>query len=113
VGLIDYHEQHRYAYELLGLRETIADEIGSAARGNSQRAQTAYLDQIGEVFDNVKHSLSKNARLVVIVHDRKNLYPDLAKRLGFKVEVEIHRHVDRRTGRRASDFFESVFVWKT
>ena len=112
VGLIDYHEQHRYAYELLGLKENIADEIGSAARGNSQRAQTAYLDQIGEVFENVKRSLAKKAHLVVIVHDRKSLYLDLAKRLGFKVEAAIHRHVDRRTGRRASDFSESVFVWR-
>ena len=112
MGLIDYHEQHRYAYELLGLKENIADEIGSAARGNSQRAQTAYLDQIGEVFENVKRSLAKKAHLVVIVHDRKSLYPDLAKRLGFKVEAAIHRHVDRRIGRSASDFSESVFVWR-
>ena len=112
VGLIDYHQQHRYAYELLGLEMNAKDEIGSAALGNSQRAQQAYLDQIGEVFANVKKSLTKNARLVVVVHDRKNLYPQLAKSLGFKVEAEIHRHVDRRTGRRATDFFESVFVWK-
>ena len=45
----------------------------------------------------------------MIVHDRKNLYPELARRLGFKVEAEIHRHVDRRTGRRATDFFEPTF----
>ncbi|MBI4199156.1 MAG: class I SAM-dependent methyltransferase [Chloroflexi bacterium] len=112
VGLIDYHEQHRYAYELLSLRQNSQAEIGSAAFGNSRKAQQTYLDQIGEVFANIKRSLTRNARLVVIVHDRKNLYPGLAKRLGFKEEVAIHRHVDRRTGRRASDFFESVFVWK-
>ena len=112
VGLIDYHQQHRYAYELLGLEMNVKDEIGSAALGNSQRAQQAYLNQIGEVFANLKRSLTRNARLVVVVHDRKNLYPQLAERLGFRVEAEMHRHVDRRTGRRASDFFESVYVWK-
>ena len=35
VGLIDYHQQHRYAYELLGLEWNVDDEIGSAALGNS------------------------------------------------------------------------------
>ena len=39
VGLIDYHEQHRYAYELLGLEWKASEEIGPAARGNSNRAQ--------------------------------------------------------------------------
>ncbi len=111
VGLIDYHEQHRYAYELLGLAQHTEAEIGSAARGNSQKAQKSYLDQIEEVFDNVKRSLSKGAHIVVVVHDRRTLYPEIAKRLGFKTETEIHRSVDRRTGRRSSEFYESVFVW--
>ena len=35
-GLIDYHEQHRYAYELLGLDDRREREIGAAARGTSQ-----------------------------------------------------------------------------
>jgi hypothetical protein len=25
----------------------------------------------------------------------------------------LHRHVNRRTGRRSGEFFESVFVWRT
>ena len=36
VGLIDYHEQHRYAYELLGLDWNAEHEIGPAARGKFQ-----------------------------------------------------------------------------
>ena len=35
-GLIDYHEQHRYAYELLGLDDRRERELGAAARGNEQ-----------------------------------------------------------------------------
>ena len=31
-GLIDYHEQHRYAYELLGLDDRRELELGAAAR---------------------------------------------------------------------------------
>ena len=33
-GLIDYHEQHRYAYELLGLDDRRELEVGAAAAGN-------------------------------------------------------------------------------
>ena len=36
-GLIDYHEQHRYAYELLGLDDLREREIGAAASGTSKR----------------------------------------------------------------------------
>ena len=35
LGLIDYHEQHRYAYELLGLPWHADKEIGSASNGKS------------------------------------------------------------------------------
>jgi hypothetical protein len=105
IGLIDYHEQHRYAYELLGLNWNASKEIGPASVGNSVAAQKTYLDQIEQVFANLKQHLKKNTRLVVVVHDRKNLYQELSKRLGFRTEAELHRHVNRRTGRRAGDFF--------
>ena len=112
VGLIDYHEQHRYAYELLGLNWNEESEIGSAKRGASQTAQRTYQENIEQVFRNVKQHLKPDARLIVIVHDRRDLYHEIAERLDFEVEVELHRHVNRRTGRRAGDFFESVFVWR-
>ncbi len=41
-GLIDYHEQHRYAYELLGLDDRRELEVGAAAAGNSRAALAAY-----------------------------------------------------------------------
>ena len=112
VGLIDYHEQHRYAYDLLTLPENTEAEIGSARRGSSTKAQTAYVEQIEAVFRNVQQSLSPNGHMVVVAHDRKNLYPEIARHLNLEVVTEIHRHVNRRTGRRAGDFFESVFVWR-
>ena len=112
VGLIDYHEQHRYAYELLGLNWNEELEIGRAKKGTSQTAQQSYVDNIEMVFRNVKKYLKEDSRLVVIVHDRRDLYQDIAKRLDFEVETELRRHVNRRTGRRAGEFFESVFVWR-
>lgn len=113
VGLIDYHEQHRYAYELLGLNWNEDSEIGAAKRGTSQSAQTAYRENIEQVFLNVRRALNRDARMVVVVHDRRNLYLDIARNLGFRIETELHRHVNRRTGRRSGEFYESVFVWRS
>lgn len=112
VGLIDYHEQHRYAYELLDIVWQADQEIGRASKGNSLRARVEYMTQIKEVFANVGQYMTKDARMVVVVHDRRQLYPGLAEELGFEVEAELQRLVDRRTGRRSSEFFESVFVWR-
>ena len=112
VGLIDYHQQHSYAYELLGLRWNEEAEIGRARRGTSQAAQQDYIANIAKVFGNVKQYLQPGCRLVVVVHDRRDLYRQIAERLNFEVETELRRHVNRRTGRRAGEFFESIFVWR-
>ena len=112
VGLIDYHEQHRYAYELLGMTWNEDSEIGAAKRGTSQSAKALYQASIEQVFRNVSRNLNRGARMVVVVHDRRNLYRKIASNLGFEVETELHRLVDRRTGRRSGEFYESVFVWR-
>src|SRR5213078_4448971 len=49
-GLIDYHEQHRYAYELLGLDECRQLEVGAGAAGTSRAALEAYSDGIVATF---------------------------------------------------------------
>ena len=48
-GLIDYHEQHRYAYELLGLDDRRDRELGAAALGTSRRAIEDYVAGIARV----------------------------------------------------------------
>ena len=112
VGLIDYHEQHRYAYELLGLEWRADEEIGSASNGSSQRARTEYVEGMIASFLNVRRSLVPDGRMVVIVNDKLGLYDDIRKEVGMRLETRLERHVNRRTGRRAGDFFESVLVWK-
>src|SRR4051794_12102603 len=47
-GLIDYHEQHRYAYELLDLEDRRELELGAAARGTSKAALAEYRAGIAE-----------------------------------------------------------------
>ena len=56
-GLIDYHEQHRYAYELLGLDDRRELELGAAERGVSAKAIGEYVDGIAAVFANARTSL--------------------------------------------------------
>lgn len=112
VGLIDYHEQHAYAYELLGLEDNSGNEIGSASSGTSQRAKEQYVNDISSVFKNAMTSMASGQRLIVVAGDRSNLYEQIAERAGVKVEDVLNRHVNRRTGRRAGEFFESIFIWQ-
>ena len=58
-GLIDYHEQHRYAYELLGLDDRRELEVGAAAAGTSRAALAAYSDGIVAALLNAKESVAK------------------------------------------------------
>jgi hypothetical protein len=109
-GLIDYHEQHRYAYELLGLDDRRELEVGAAAAGTSRAALAAYSDGVVDVLDNARSSLRRGAPVVIVVNDRRDLYPEILERAGLRLEARLRRHVNRRTGRRAGEFFEDILV---
>ena len=109
-GLIDYHEQHRYSYELLRLRDLRRQEIGAAAAGTSLRALDAYVADMTAVFANAAAQLPRRAPIVIVVNDARKLYPSILAGAGLRLERELTRHVNRRTGRRAGEFFESVLV---
>jgi hypothetical protein len=109
-GLIDYHEQHRYAYELLGLDDLRACEVGAAAAGTSRAALSAYSDGIVAALVNARESLPENAPILIVVNDRRDLYPAILDRAGLRLEERLRRHVNRRTGRRAGEFFEDVLI---
>lgn len=112
VGLIDYHEQHRYAYELLGLEDRRFEEIGPADSGTSKKARKDYQEGIIKVFDNIGKSMPTGGYFIVIAGDKHNLYGEIAEALDVEVEAIVNRHVNRRTGRRSTAFYESVFIWK-
>jgi tRNA G10 N-methylase Trm11 len=109
-GLIDYHEQHRYAYELLGLDDHRELEIGSSAGGTSRAALDAYSDGIVEVLEKCRQALRPGAPVMIVAGDRRDLYPSILERAGLQLEERLRRHVNRRTGRRAGEFYEDVFV---
>jgi DNA modification methylase len=109
-GLIDYHEQHRYAYELLDLDDRRERELGAAAWGTSRKAIDDYAVGISTVLARCVGVLAPRAPVIVVVNDRRDLYPEILVRSGLQVEERLERHVNRRTGRRAGEYYESIFV---
>jgi hypothetical protein len=109
-GLIDYHEQHRYAYELLGLDDRRERELGAAARGTSKAAIEEYVSGIAAVLNRAKAALRRGAPICIVVNDRRGLYPEILERAGLRLDERLERHVNRRTGRRAGEYYESILI---
>jgi DNA methylase len=109
-GLIDYHEQHRYAYELLRLPDRSGLEIGPAVGGRSRAALARYVAAMSEAFSNTAKQLRRGSPLVIVVNDSHDLYPSILEQSDLRLEERITRHVNRRTGRRAGEFYEDVLV---
>ena len=109
-GLIDYHEQHRYAYELLGVADRRTREVGAAARGTSRLALEEYVDGIATILARARAALAPGAPVCIVVNDRRDLYPAILRRAGLRLEERLERHVNRRTGRRSGEYFESILV---
>jgi hypothetical protein len=109
-GLIDYHEQHRYAYELLALEDRSEVELGRSRRGTSRQALREYIEGMVAVFANASKQLPMGAPIVIVINDSRGLYPEVLDNTGLRLEHSLTRHVNRRTGRRAGQFFESVLV---
>jgi hypothetical protein len=101
-GLIDYHDQHAYAFELLGLERRDEEEIGRGVRG--------YCDGVAEVLRRAADALTPRGRIVVVVNDSRGLYERICQQAGLRLEQRLRRHVNRRTGRRRGEYFEDVLV---
>lgn len=110
LGLIDYHEQHKYAYELLGLKNNETKEIGPAKSGQSDRAKEDYIKGINDVLINTRNYMATNGLAIIVVNDKFNLYKP--ESVGFKSIGRVERHVNRRTGRRNGAFYESILIWQ-
>jgi hypothetical protein len=109
-GLIDYHEQHRYAYEILGLDDRRERELGAAAAGTNRAAIESYVAGVSTVLRRSVEQLAPGGRVLVVVNDRRDLYPEVLRRSGLRLHERLERHVNRRTGRRSGEYFESVLV---
>ncbi|MHA2230970.1 MAG: DNA methyltransferase [Candidatus Hodarchaeales archaeon] len=109
VGVLDYHDQHRYAYELLELPWHEQDEIGPALKGANRRARVEYQKQIAGVLQNIAPYLAKDAPVFVVANDRHNVYPKIAEMSGYTIYRSFGRPVIKKASRERAPYFETVF----
>jgi DNA modification methylase len=110
LGLINYHEQHRYAYELFHFKEYPEAEIGSPNKnGNADKEK--YKNDIIAVFKNMNPYLKVGAKIFIVVNDKYNLYPEIGKECGYKFVDVFHRPVLMRTERDNNRFSESIYYF--
>ena len=112
VGLIDYHEQHAYAYDLFGFNRRDDLEIGPLFRGRGIEARKSYVEGISEVLINCKKFLVDDFNIFIVANDRYNLYPEIAKKSGLKIVNQFKRPVLNRTERDKSAYSEIIFHMK-
>ncbi len=112
VGLIDYHEQHAYAYELFDYERNDEKEIGPLFRGQGLKAREVYSESIAEVLRNSKRYLAADFNVFLVANDKYNLYPDIAKLAGMKIVDTYKRPVLNRTERDKGAYSETIFHLK-
>ena len=59
---------------------------------------------------NVARALPPGTPVLIVVNDRRNLYPEILDHSSLVLGDRLRRHVNRRTGRRAGEFYEDVLV---
>ena len=110
VGQIDYHEQHRYAYELFGIERRDELEIGPKSRGKGVRAQSEYANGIVGSLLNLREMLAPDAKVLLVANDKLGLYPGIFEEAGMRIERKFERPVEDRTERDKRPYSETVFV---
>lgn len=112
VGLIDYHEQHAYAYELYGINRQDHLEIGAMSIGQGKEAQQKYVEGLSKVITNAKPYLVPNPDIFLVANDKFNLYPKIANESGMSIVNKYVRPVLNRTERDKSAYSETIFHLK-
>ena len=113
VGLINYHEQHAYAYDLFGFKRLDELEIGPLFRGKGKEARESYVLGVAEVFKNCKRFLSDNYDVFIVANDKFNMYPAIAEIAGMNIVNQYKRPVLNRTEKnREAAYSETIFHLK-
>ena len=112
LGLIDYHEQHSYAYDLFNLERKGYKEIGPLFKGQGQKAKEAYINDIVMVLNNSKKFLKKNFDIFLVANDKYNLYPKIAQLAQMKIVNQYKRPVLNRTEKDKKPYAETIFHFK-
>jgi DNA modification methylase len=112
VGLIDYHEQHAYAYDLFGFERKDELEIGPLFKGQGKEARDSYVEGVAGVLLNCKKYLADDYNVFLVANDKYNLYPLIAEKAGMKIINQFKRPVLNRTEKDKSAYAEIIFHLK-
>jgi len=112
VGLINYHEQHAYAYDLFGFKRNDKLEIGPLYKGQGRETQKLYIEGIAQVLNNSKQFLQKNYDIFLVANDKYNMYPTIAKKSNMKIVNQYKRPVLNRTEKNKAAYSEIIFHLK-
>ncbi len=113
VGLIDYHDQHAYAYDLFGFERHDDLEIGHLLKGQGKEARNLYVEGISDVLKNCKRFLVDNYDIFLVANDKYNLYPTIAEKAGMQIVKQYKRPVLNRTERDKGAYSEIIFHLKS
>ncbi|MCK4357417.1 MAG: site-specific DNA-methyltransferase [Candidatus Cloacimonetes bacterium] len=112
VGLINYHEQHAYAYDLFGFERRDELEIGPLYNGQGLEARKSYVKGISDVLNNCKHFLKQDYDVFLVANDKYGLYPKIAVLSNMKIVNEYKRPVLNRVEKDRSAYSEIIFHLK-
>lgn len=112
VGLIDYHEQHAYAYDLFGFERKDDSEIGPLFKGQGKEAKQSYIQGISDVLNNSKQYLANDYNVFLVANDKYNMYPAIAENAGMEIVNQFKRPVLNRTEKDKGAYSETIFHLK-
>lgn len=109
VGLINYHEQHAYSYELFGYPRRDGREIGPLFRGRGQEARDSYIKGITSVLKNCKKYMLPDYEVFLVANDKFGFYEKIAAAADMRVIKKYHRPVLNRSEGDKGAYHETVF----
>lgn len=112
VGLIDYHEQHAYAYDLFGFKRRDELEISKLSMRQNSEAKEKYVRDISDVLIKCRKFLKNDFNIFIVANDKYNLYPTIAEKSGLKIIEQFKRPVLNRTEKDKGAYSEIIFHLK-
>lgn len=112
VGLIDYHEQHAYAYDIFGFKRKDKLEIGPLSKGQGKEARDYYIQGIAKVLKNCKRYCQNDYDIFLVANDKYDLYPKIAELAEMNIVNQFKRPVLNRVEKDRSAYAESIFHLK-
>lgn len=109
VGLINYHEQHAYAYDLFNYERKDEFEIGPLFKGQGLEARDSYKNGIANVLLNCKKFLQKDYDIFLVANDKFDIYPQIAELACMKIVNQYKRPVLNRVEKDRSAYSETIF----